>query len=110
MLNTIRKWFGGQTKPQQPKSFVYESPCPDWTDVISAVRKAEDAVLEYAKRTDLPLGVRRSFDMAVEQIKAGRTHDVMSLCRNSVHDPHYRPCCSHVTEALAAREPTTVQS
>jgi len=108
MLQTITRWLGSARKPEPkptPPTFVYDPPWSDWIEVLAHLHRAEDAVLAYAKRDDLPAGVASSMAHAAEQINVGRWHDTMRLCKTPIDAPHYKPCCSHVADALAAREP-----
>lgn len=89
-----------------PPAFVYDPPWKDWIQVLNNLRQAEDAVLAYAKRPELPAGVAGQMAHAAEQIRVGRRHDLMRLCRTPVGYPNYKPCCSHVAEALAPAKPS----
>jgi len=103
MLQTITRWLTRKPEPEPttlPK-FVYDAPWGDWIKVLEDLRQAEDAVLVYAQRDDLPAGVAGQMAHAADKIRVGRRHDLMRLCKPPIDAAHFEPCCTHVSEALA---------
>ena len=107
MFQTITRWL---TRKATPPTLVYDPPRKDWIDVLEQLRQAEEDVLAYATRPELPAVVKERVVAAADRIKVGRVHDLMRTLRTPVASSAYTPCCSHVTEALAARHSQTTTS